>query len=111
MHTPNFKISQQLANKTLEIEQQEIARKTTMRNYSALNMPVKGKMQLQILNSEHGITAYERARMALKLLVNYGKKKEFDANRLEKEREQVSLKNAAIAERVNSELNSPKEED
>ena len=71
-----------------------------MRNYSALNMPVKGKMQLQILNSEHGITAYERARMALKLLVNYGKRKEYEAEKLANEREQYSRKNAAITERL-----------
>ena len=71
-----------------------------MRNYSALNMPVKGKMQLQILNSEHGITAYERARMALKLLVNYGKRKEYEAEKLANEREQYSRKNAAITKRL-----------
>ena len=71
-----------------------------MRNYSAMNMPVKGKMQLQILNSEHGITAYERARMALKLLVNYGKKKDYEEQKQIKEREQFSRKNAAIIERI-----------
>ena len=59
-------------------------------------------MQLQILNAEHGITAYEQARMALKLLINYGKKKDYEALKLKKDREHVSRKNAVIHERLNS---------
>ena len=46
-----------------------------LRNHSALNMPNKFKMARQFLNQENGITSYEKARMALKLLMNYGKNK------------------------------------
>ena len=46
-----------------------------LRNYSALNMPNKAKMAKQFLNQENGITSYEKARMALKLLMNYGRNK------------------------------------
>ena len=42
--TPGFSIGQALANNTLEIVQQEIVNKTTLRNYSALGVPEKRKM-------------------------------------------------------------------
>ena len=38
--------------------------------------------------------------MALKLLVNYGKKKDYEEQKQIKEREQYSRKNAAINERI-----------
>ena len=38
--------------------------------------------------------------MALKLLVNYGKKKDYEEQKQIKEREQYSRKNAAIIERI-----------
>ena len=38
-------------------------------------MPNKAKMAKQFLNQENGITSYEKARMALKLLMNYGRNK------------------------------------
>ena len=36
-------------------------------------MPARRKVELQILNDAQGVTQYERARMALKLIINYGK--------------------------------------
>ena len=42
--------------------------------------------------------------MALKLLINFGKKKDYEAEKMIKDREHVSKKNATITERLTSGL-------
>lgn len=46
MKTPGFCLGQEIANKTLEIVMDEIYLKNTLRNYSALKAPAKGKMEM-----------------------------------------------------------------
>ena len=41
LSTPGFNIDQEIANKTLEIVQQEIFTKKTLRNYAAMDVPPK----------------------------------------------------------------------
>mmetsp|Transcript_34450 Transcript_34450/g.45327 ORF Transcript_34450/g.45327 Transcript_34450/m.45327 type:complete len:124 (+) Transcript_34450:686-1057(+) len=45
LHDPNFKIEQELMNKSLDIVQDEIKTKVALRNYSAMNIPSKRKME------------------------------------------------------------------
>lgn len=56
LHDPNFKMEQEMVIKSLDIVQKEIAHKTTLRNYSAMNLPSKRKMEMQILNNGNNIT-------------------------------------------------------
>ena len=71
-------------------------------------MPVKRKMEQQITSAEHGITQHEQARMALKLLVNYGKSKEEKIQKRIKEREQITKQNASFAKKLAMQVGSPK---
>ena len=76
-------ITQKLITKTLEIVAEEIDYKMKKRNRSALFFPNKFKQELQYLNEQKGITQYERAQMAVKLLDSYKK------NVKEKEKEEM----------------------
>ena len=100
--TPGFSIGQAVVNKTLEIVQQEIVNKTTLRNYSALGVPERRKMELQLLNDSNGVTQYEQARMAFKLLINYGKNQRVKAKRKFQQQEEIHERNAILTQRLNS---------
>ena len=62
-----------MINKSLEVVQDEIQKKVTLRNYSAMNMNSKRRMQLNMMNPESNMTQHEKARLAHKLLVNFSK--------------------------------------
>lgn len=78
-----FNLEQEVVNKTLEIVQNEIKTKNQLRNYSAMKMPTKQKMEMFMLNSENGITQREKAKMSSKLLTNYGRNRKLRANLIE----------------------------
>lgn len=78
-----FNLEQEVVNKTLEIVQNEIKTKNQLRNYSAMKMPTKQKMEMFMLNSENGITQREKAKMSSKLLTNYGRNRKLRANLME----------------------------
>ena len=76
LHDPNFNLQQEVINKSLEIVHDELQTKQTLRNYSAMNLVSKRKMQHQIM-SESTVTEHEKARLAHKLLVNFSKNLKF----------------------------------
>lgn len=72
--------------------------KTLRRNYSALNVPNKEKIDAQYLHSEFGITQKEKSDMALKLLESYARHKQIELDRERKRQQAIERETRLLIE-------------